>query len=619
MKIANPVIALLLWVCVLAAVSVVSAASIAELQEPPTASGNTTEVPPAPPEAPPAVDPAPQETSSPEPAAEAPAAVDPAPQETPSPEPAAEAPPAGDPAPQETPSPEAAADPAEPAPQEPQSPATEAPPEPPVVNQEPAVVNQEPPSDQAPSTPPAEPVAEVIPPVEAAPAQEPAVPPADSVAQETPSTPPSEPVAQEPPATPPAEPVAEQTPAPPEPNPTEELPASTEAPAAPPAEPEPVEAVGQEATHDSNSDSDPQADDFAPAPRTYVWLSPAEVRALPITGDPNCNDRCRGAWRLLNRTSSDVPNPPNLGDMNEDTGTLTLAKALVAVRLGDSATAAALRDEVVNLLGQVIGTESAASALWIGRGVVAYVVAADIIDLPARHPQFDQIIFRPWLRSLLTREFEGRTLQSCQEERPNNWGTHCGAARTAIAAYLDDRTEMAHAATVFQGWLGDRQAYTGFDFDVDAFGWMSDVCQASGPECQPLPVNAPGAVVAGHNVDGVIVDDQRRAGAFNWPPTYTIYAYGGLGGAVVQAGILQRFGFDPWQWGNQALRRAVEWMFYDGDGKTKWDTCGDSNKRYVLDLVDHAYGSNFIARMGCPPDPSREGRNIAWTSWTHQR
>jgi hypothetical protein len=311
--------------------------------------------------------------------------------------------------------------------------------------------------------------------------------------------------------------------------------------------------------------------------------------------------------------------PPNLADMNEDTGTLTLAKALVAVRLGDSATAVALRDEVVNLLGQVIGTESAASALWIGRGAVPYVVAADIIDLAATHPQFDQIIFRPWLRSLLTREFEGRTLQRCQEERPNNWGTHCGAARSAIAAYLDDRTELAHAATVFQGWLGDRQAYTGFDFDVDAFGWMSDACQASSPECQPLPINAPGAVVAGHNVDGAVVDDQRRAGAFLWPPMYTIYAYGGLGGAVVQAGILQRFGFDPWQWGNQALRRAVEWMFFDGDGKTKWDTCGDSNKRYVLDLVDYAYGSNFIARMSCAPDASREGRNIAWTSWTHQR
>ncbi len=87
---------------------------------------------------------------------------------------------------------------------------------------------------------------------------------------------------------------------------------------------------------------------------------------------------------------------------------------------------------------------------------------------------------------------------------------------------------------------------------------------------------------------------------------------------MVQAGILQRFGFDAWQWGDQALRRAVEWMYYDRDHKPKWDSCDDANKRYVLDLVDHAYGSNFIGRMACSPGPSRPGRNIAWTSWTHQ-
>ena len=564
MRITNRVIALLLciYLSVLAVSSVASAASFTEGQEPPPVSGNT-DVPPAPLE-PPSAEPIGQDTP-----------------------PAIEEPPA------------------EPAPQ---SPASDVAPDLPVVNQEPPIVN-----DGAPSTPPAEPVAEAPAQVEPAPVQEPA-PPAEPVAEETPATPPAEPVAQEAPVTLPAEPVAEQTPAPADPNPAQEPATSTEAPPAPPAEP-----VGQEATSDPDPDPDVPADGGTPAPRTYIWLSPERIRGLPITGDANCNTRCRGAWRLLNRTSSEVPNPPNLADMNENTGTLTLAKALVAVRLGDSETAAALRDEVVNLLGLVIGTESGASTLWIGRGVGAYVIAADIIDLPVTHPQFDQIVFRPWLRSLLSREFEGRTLRSCQEDRPNNWGAHCGAARTAIAAYLDDRTEMAHAATVFQGWLGDRQAYTGFNFDVDAFGWMSDACQASAPECQSRPVNPPGAVVAGHNVDGAVVDDQRRAGAFSWPPVYTIYTYGALGGAVVQAGILQRFGFDPWQWGNQALRRAVEWMFYDGDGKTKWDTCGDSNKRYVLDLVDYAYGSNYIARMSCAPDPSREGRNIAWTSWTHQR
>jgi hypothetical protein len=362
------------------------------------------------------------------------------------------------------------------------------------------------------------------------------------------------------------------------------------------------------------------ADGGASESRTYIWLSPSEIRALPITGDPGCDPRCRGAWRLLNREAAKVPAAPNVADLDEDTGTQALAKALVAVRLGESELAAGLRDEVVNLLGLAIGTESGASALAVGRRMVAYVIAADIIDLAVTHPTFDEFVFRPWLRSLLDREFEGRTLRSCQEDRPNNWGTHCGASRIAIAGYLNERMELASAAGIFQGWLGDRQSYAGFKFDAEAFSWMSDGCLASAPECQPTPVNPPGAIVGGHNVDGVIVDDQRRAnGGFSWPPMYTIYSYGSLGGAVVQGAILQRFGFNPWQWGDQALRRAVEWMYYDGDGKPKWDTCDDSNKRYVLDLVDHAYGSNFIGRMSCPPEPSREGRNIGWTSWTHQR
>jgi hypothetical protein len=76
---------------------------------------------------------------------------------------------------------------------------------------------------------------------------------------------------------------------------------------------------------------------------------------------------------------------------------------------------------------------------------------------------------------------------------------------------------------------------------------------------------------------------------------------------------------DTWHWSDDAIRRAVEWMYDDRDGKRKWDTCDDRDKRYVLDVVDHAYGSDFIGRMRCDPEPSGPGRNIAWTSWTHQR
>jgi hypothetical protein len=29
-----------------------------------------------------------------------------------------------------------------------------------------------------------------------------------------------------------------------------------------------------------------------PEPKPYIWLSPTEIRALPIAGDPGCTPRC---------------------------------------------------------------------------------------------------------------------------------------------------------------------------------------------------------------------------------------------------------------------------------------------------------------------------------------
>lgn len=348
---------------------------------------------------------------------------------------------------------------------------------------------------------------------------------------------------------------------------------------------------------------------------TYAYLSPSEIRALSVAGQAGCDWRCGEAWEATVQAALTTPKPPDLEDQDEHTGNFALAKALVSVRLS----VPWLRDQVAVLLQQVVGTERGARALAVGRNLASYIIAADIIDLRDTYPTFDEQVFRPWLRSFEHRDLDGRTLRSCQEDRPNNWGTHCGASRLAIAAYLDDRLEIVRASRVFRGYLGERESYADFSFGSDAFGWMSDpTCPPGAQYCRPRPINPPGARRAGHNVDGVLVDDQRRSGRFSWPPKYTVYSYGGLEGAVVQAVMLERLGFAPWTWGDQALRRAVEWLYDDQDGKTKWDTCKDDDKRFILDLVDDAYGTNFIDRMDCRPAPSPQGRNIAWTSWTHR-
>ena len=68
-----------------------------------------------------------------------------------------------------------------------------------------------------------------------------------------------------------------------------------------------------------------------PEPKPYIWLSPAEIRALPIAGEPGCNSRCIAAWTLL-RAATVSPARPNLNDLEDETGHFVLAKALVAVR-----------------------------------------------------------------------------------------------------------------------------------------------------------------------------------------------------------------------------------------------------------------------------------------------
>lgn len=360
--------------------------------------------------------------------------------------------------------------------------------------------------------------------------------------------------------------------------------------------------------------------DCGPCPtRPGIYISQAEIDQLPIAGDSACDAACEAAWNDLVSLANSTPASPNISDQDEQVGQIAMAKALYYARVGDSAK----RQEVFALLQAVVGTEAGARALAVGRELASYVFAADIVDLNGLDSGFDANTFRPWLSDLVdTTDLAGRTLEGCHEDRPNNWGAHCGASRAAAAAYLalyGDAAEQTKGNTqldgtdlVFQGFAGDRTAYAGFSYGD--LGWQCD-------PSQPVGINPTGCVVDGHNYDGIIPDDQRRTTTFTWPPDYTHYAYGNLEGTTVMAEVLQRRGYAPWSYSNQAVLRAVQWLWYDGDGKTRWDTCNsEQNKQMVLDLIDRAYDTDFIQRMSCydPADPSPVGRNVAATRWTHQ-
>jgi PKD repeat protein len=311
-----------------------------------------------------------------------------------------------------------------------------------------------------------------------------------------------------------------------------------------------------------------------------IWTSAREMTALPTSGR---------AWENLLSAANRSTSAPNIADQTDDTSVNVLAKALVYARTGNES----YRTQVIEACRNAIGTESGGRTLALGRNLIGYVVAADLVGLP--EPL--ETSFRAWLRHCLTVKLEDRTLVSTHEKRPNNWGTHAGASRAAIAAYLGDTAELARCAQVFRGWLGDRGAYAGFSYDD--LSWQADASR-------PVGINPRGATKNGVSIDGVLPDDQRRGGSFTWPPPREDYVWEALQGALAQAVILDRAGYDCWEWSDQALLRAMTWLH------TQCNFPADGDDTWQPHVINHFYGSDFPA-----PTPSRPGKNVGWTDWTH--
>ncbi len=308
-----------------------------------------------------------------------------------------------------------------------------------------------------------------------------------------------------------------------------------------------------------------------------VWLDPQEIFALPTIGP---------AWSSILDAAEAPAGPPNIADQDDDTDVFAMAKALVATRLGDQA----LAGEARALVQAAIGTEDGGRSLALARNLPGYVIAADLVGAP---PGFDS-----WLADVRHEVMsEGRTLIETHERRPNNWGTMAGAARVAAALHLGDETDLARAGQVFRGWLGDRDAYADFVY--------GDLCWQANPD-EPVGVNPQGASLAGGLlVDGVLPDDQRRGGC---PPATPCenYAWEALQGAVATAWMLSRHGNNVWQWEDQALLRAVQWLHEQASCPAVGD---DAWQPHVINAV---YGTDFPAPSPVPP-----GENVSWTDWTH--
>lgn len=318
----------------------------------------------------------------------------------------------------------------------------------------------------------------------------------------------------------------------------------------------------------------------------HLIASAAEIATLPTSG---------AAWQNLKAAADSSAGTPDLSNQDSNTDVNVLAKALVYARTKTLS----YRNQVMAALRAVVGTEAGGRTLAAGRGVPAYVIAADLISLPTYNPTFNAGTFRPWLKKLLTEDLQGDTLISTQETRPNNWGTHAGAARAAIAIYLGDRTQLARTARVFKGWLGDRTSYAGFDF-----GDLSWQCNPA----KPVGIDPPGCIKGGALIDGALPDDMRRGGTFRWPPAPTGYAWEAMQGAVVEAELLQRAGYPAWSWQNKALLRAARFLY----NRAHWPA--DANDDWQPWLLDYRYGTSFRTS-----GKTHVGKNFGWTDWLYGR
>jgi len=313
-----------------------------------------------------------------------------------------------------------------------------------------------------------------------------------------------------------------------------------------------------------------------------LWIDPARLASLPTSGP---------GWENVLRAAQEPTDEPNLSDMEDPTNVRVMAKALVYARTGEER----YRQEVVSACLAAIGTERGGSTLALGRELAAYVIAADLVGgLPDESGRR----FDAWLRNVRHQKLRGGTLVSTHERRPNNWGTSAGASRVAVALHLGDTQDVERAARIFRGWLGDRSAYAGFRYG--SLAWQAN-------PGAPVGINPKGSRREGHSIDGVLPDDQRRSGPFEWPPPHENYVYGALQGALVQAVLLGNAGYDVWEWGDRALLRAFLWLHaeagFPSQGDDGWEPW----------LINFHYGVRLPA-----PDPARPGKIAGWTDWTHR-
>ena len=331
----------------------------------------------------------------------------------------------------------------------------------------------------------------------------------------------------------------------------------------------------------------------------YILMPRSELLARPVSGT---------AWANLKKVADSSLGSADACDINSDHHLRTLAAALVYARTGAAAYGTKARAGVMaGMASQKDGCSQA--VLSLGRQLTAYVLAADFAGLSGAN----ETAFRAWLSAIRTKNIGGHSTRNAivttHKISSNNWGAYAGASRIAADLYLGDGTDLAAAAKVTRGFLGDRSAYASFrdNLESDDLSWS-----CSGSAASFTPVNPP-CTKSGINIDGGIVSDISRSGSLEWPPgsTGVQYQLDSIQGLGLQVELLYRHGYtNAWNWSSSALKRMAALVTRSANsGGTGWNATNTS--RQMPWLLNKRYGTKL------PTATSGMGRGIGFTDWLY--
>lgn len=330
---------------------------------------------------------------------------------------------------------------------------------------------------------------------------------------------------------------------------------------------------------------DPPPVDPPPTPTTGIWIGPAEIAKLPMSG---------AGWTDVLAAAKNASGATSLSNQDSNDSTNVMAAALVYARTGEVAYLAKVEKAINDIVTKNL--ESGARALALGRELIGYVLAADIVQLKTVDAALDAK-WRTKLAYLLKfKTTQAGSLIDCSLDRPNNWGGHSRASWLAAALYLGDKAGADRAVGTLVGWMGDWDTYHGFTYGDLA--WQID-------KSKPVGVLPKGARIQGYDVDGGQPEELRRV-PFAIPPKYVVYTWEGLQGPIAACEMAHRAGYTGiWDHCDKAILRAVQFNYRQG-----WPAEGDD--KWVIPIINRAYG------VSLPVTGGGAGKNVGWTLWTHQ-